>query len=106
MASTGLAMVHAGEAIMPGADTLKRSIDALTSEMHANTGLLGGVLNWMISPMLGGRSSLPLRLPGIGTLAIPPLMASVANGTTASSGSGALSALDGGGYSPVAATRQ
>ncbi len=74
IATTGPAIVHAGEAIVPHADTLKRSIDALTLELHSNTGVLGWFANSMIQPMLGGRApALPIRVPGVGTLSIPPL---------------------------------
>jgi hypothetical protein len=74
IATTGPAIVHAGEAIVPHADTLKRSIDALTIELHSNTGVLGWFANSMIQPMLGGRApALPIRVPGVGTLSIPPL---------------------------------
>ena len=112
--STGLAMVHQGEAVVPQADTLKRSIDALTFEMHANTGVLGWFVNSMVQPMLGGRApALPIRVPGVGTVTLPSLFgggsdsagtiiyapAPVASASTGAAGEGGYSAA--GGYSPV-----
>ncbi|MBZ5586560.1 MAG: hypothetical protein LAQ30_31120, partial [Acidobacteriia bacterium] len=116
IAATGPAILHAGEAVVPHADTLKRSIDSLTFELHSNTGVLGWFANSMIQPMLGGRApSLPVRLPGIGTLGIPSFFGGgsetgsastivymptpVAGGSTGGGMSGGYSPV--GGYSPA-----
>jgi hypothetical protein len=97
VANTGIAMVHQGEAVVPQADTLKRSIDALTFEMHSNTGVMGWFVNSMVSPMLGGRApSLPVPIPGIGTVTIPSLFGGGSGG-----GGGAAASGASGGYSPV-----
>jgi hypothetical protein len=86
IATTGPAIVHAGEAVVPHADTLKRSIDALTLELHSNTGVLGWFANSMIQPMLGGRApSLPVPIPGVGTVSIPPLFGGGASETASAS---------------------
>jgi hypothetical protein len=83
--------------VVPQADTLKRSIDALTFEMHSNTGVLGWFVNSMVSPMLGGRApSLPVPIPGIGTVTIPSLFGGGSGG-----GGGAAASGASGGYSPV-----
>jgi hypothetical protein len=71
VASTGLAVVHKGEAVIPQADTLKRSIDALTAAMQGNV----GVLRWMVSSVFAGRAAAPTATGGGSVL--PPLMAMV-----------------------------
>ncbi|MCL4488676.1 MAG: hypothetical protein M1570_11175, partial [Chloroflexi bacterium] len=109
IATTGPAIVHAGEAVVPHADTLKRSIDALTLELHSNTGVLGWFANSMIQPMLGGRApSLPVPIPGVGTVSIPPLFGGGASETASAStilyaptpvSGGSTGGAMGGGYS-------
>jgi hypothetical protein len=111
VARTGTAVVHEGEAVVPRADTLKRSIDALTFELHSNTGVLGWFAKSMIQPMMGGRApSLPIPVPGIGTVNIPPLFGAGSETASASTiiyaptpvGSGSSGGDSGaGGYSPA-----
>ncbi len=91
IASTGLAVVHRGEAVIPQADTLKHSIDNLTGALNGNATMFRCLLSSMFS---GGRMAYPLSIPGVGTIQIP-----MGGGGGASS---MINIMAGGGYSPVA----
>jgi hypothetical protein len=92
IASTGLAVVHQGEAVIPQADTLKRSIDSLTGAMNGNATMF----RWLLSSMFSGRAaSYPLAIPGIGTIPIP------FGGGGGGVGSTVLNIAGGGGYTSV-----
>jgi hypothetical protein len=73
VASTGVAVVHKGEAVVPQADTLKRSIDALTAAMQGNV----GVMRWMVSSILSGRGT----VSSMAGFSMPPELMAVAQGT-------------------------
>jgi hypothetical protein len=89
VASTGLAVVHKGEAVIPQADTLKHSIDNLTGAMNGNTTMF----RWLLSSMFGGRTmAYPVAIPGVGTIQIP---------MGGGGGSTTFSISGGGGYTPV-----
>ncbi len=88
IASTGIAVVHKGEAVVPQADTLKRSIDNLTGAMNGNAVMF----RWLLSSMFGGRAAAyPVAIPGVGTIQIPM-----------GGGGSIINFSGGGGYTPVA----
>jgi hypothetical protein len=108
--STGLAVVHQGEAVVPQADTLKRSIDNLTGAMNGNASMF----RWLISSMFSGRmASYPLAIPSLGSFSIPSIFfgggASTTNVATSSASSSAPAMWGGapvassaaGGYTPA-----
>ncbi|HZT32767.1 MAG TPA: hypothetical protein VE999_01680 [Gemmataceae bacterium] len=101
IASTGLAVVHKGEAVIPQADTLKRSIDALTGAMYGNAGMI----RWLISAMFSGRTAgYPLAIPGVGTVSVPLFgggSSSTAANPPVSWSGGTASASPVGGYTPA-----
>jgi hypothetical protein len=98
VASTGLAVVHKGEAVIPQADTLKHSIDNLTGAMNGNATMF----RWLLSSMFGGRTmDYPVAIPGIGAIQIP--MGSGGASTTFSiSGSGGYAPVSGGSTTALA----
>ncbi len=67
VASTGLAYVHKGEAVIPQADTLKKAIDANTSALRGNaqtTGQLGWTLASLATAAISGAPHAARGLPG------------------------------------------
>jgi hypothetical protein len=70
IASTGLAIVHQGEAVIPQADSLKRSIDALTATIHHSTDMAGLFTSMLMPLFFSGGTAAGAQVGGGGTAGV------------------------------------